>query len=164
VIPIFREQIENGGPITITHPDITRYFMTIFEACQLVITAGAMGEGGEIFIFDMGESIKIYDLAVKMIQLSGLTIGKDIQIVFTGLRAGEKLYEELLATTENTKPTPHQKIMIADVRKYNYQEVEKEIACLIASKNESPLQLVKQMKKIVPEYISMNSEFESLDR
>jgi FlaA1/EpsC-like NDP-sugar epimerase len=119
VIPIFKEQIENGGPVTITHPEITRYFMTIVEACQLVVTAGAMGEGGEIFIFDMGEATKIYDLAVKMIKLSGLKLGKDISIEFTGLRPGEKLYEELLANTENTKPTPHKKIMIADVRKYD---------------------------------------------
>jgi len=164
VIPIFREQIEHGGPITITHPDITRYFMTITEACQLVITAGAMGNGGEIFIFDMGESVKIYDLAVKMIKLSGLTLGKDITIEFTGLRPGEKLHEELLATTENTKPTPHKKIMIADVRRYDYRDVEKNIMDLIASKNEDPLQVVGLMKKIVPEYISMNSKFESLDK
>jgi FlaA1/EpsC-like NDP-sugar epimerase len=154
VIPIFREQIENGGPITITHPEITRYFMTIHEACQLVITAGAMGEGGEIFIFDMGESVKIYDLAVKMIKLSGLTLGKDIAIKFTGLRPGEKLYEELLATAENTKPTPHKKIMIADVRKYDYPDIENEIEQLIASKNEAPLNVVKQMKEIVPEYVN----------
>ena len=164
VIPIFKEQIENGGPITITHPDVERFFMTIHEACQLVITAGAMGEGGEIFIFDMGESVKIYDLAVKMIQLSGLTLGKDITIEFTGLRPGEKLYEELLATAENTKPTPHQKIMIAEVIKYDYKDVEKSIDHLIASKNEDHIQLVKQMKEIVPEYISMNSKFETLDK
>jgi len=164
VIPIFREQIEHGGPITITHPDITRYFMTITEACQLVIMAGVMGKGGEIFIFDMGESVKIYDLAVKMIKLSGLTLGKDITIEFTGLRPGEKLYEELLATAENTKPTPHKKIMIADVRKYDYHDIEIEIANLITLKNEEPLHVVKLMKKIVPEYISMNSKFETLDR
>jgi len=164
VIPIFREQIENGGPITITHPDITRYFMTIAEACQLVITAGAMGEGGEIFIFDMGESVKIYDLAVKMIKLSGLTLGKDIAIEFTGLRPGEKLHEELLATTENTKPTPHKKIMIANVRRYDYQDVEKGTVGLINSKNEESLHIVKLMKQIVPEYVSMNSKYESLDK
>ena len=163
VIPIFREQIEHGGPITITHPDIMRYFMTIHEACQLVITAGAMGEGGEIFIFDMGESVKIYDLAVKMIKLSGLTLGKDIAIEFTGLRPGEKLYEELLATTENTKTTPHKKILIADVRKYGYQDIEKEIDKLILSKNEEPVHVVKLIKEIVPEYISMNSKFESIE-
>jgi len=164
VIPIFKEQIETGGPITITHPEVERFFMTIHEACQLVITAGAMGEGGEIFIFDMGESVKIYDLAVKMIQLSGLTLGKDITIEFTGLRPGEKLYEELLATAENTKPTPHKQIMIADVIKYDYKDVEKSINHLITSKNEDHIQLVKQMKEIVPEYISMNSKFETLDK
>jgi len=163
VIPIFREQIENGGPLTITHPDITRYFMTISEACQLVITAGAMGEGGEIFIFDMGESVKIYDLAVKMIKLSGLSLGKDISIEITGLRPGEKLYEELLATSENTKPTPHKKIMIADVRKYNYNDIENEIERLITHKNDDPEKIVKVMKKIVPEFISMNSKYEFLD-
>jgi FlaA1/EpsC-like NDP-sugar epimerase len=164
VIQIFKDQIERGGPITITNPEIMRYFMTIHEACQLVITAGAMGEGGEIFIFDMGESVKIYDLAVKMIKLSGLTLGKDITIEFTGLRPGEKLYEELLANSENTKPTPHDKIMIADVRKYDYQDIEKGIEELIAAKNEEPLQIVKLMKEIVPEYVSMNSVFESLDK
>jgi len=164
VIPIFREQIEHGGPITITHPEITRYFMTISEACQLVITAGAMGEGGEIFIFDMGKSVKIYDLAIKMLKLSGLTLGKDIAIEFTGLRPGEKLYEELLATAENTKPTPHKKIMIADVKRYDYHEIEKNIADLIADKDKEPLHIVKLMKKIVPEYISMNSKFETLDK
>jgi FlaA1/EpsC-like NDP-sugar epimerase len=164
VIPIFREQIEHGGPVTITHPEITRYFMTIVEACQLVITAGAMGQGGEIFIFDMGESVKIYDLAVKMIKLSGLTLGKDIAIEFIGLRPGEKLYEELLATAENTKPTPHKKIMIADVIKYDYPDIEKEITCLIASKNETPNHIVGLLKKMVHEYVSMNSKFESLDK
>jgi len=164
VIPIFRDQIENGGPVTITHPEISRYFMTVSEACQLVITAGAMGEGGEIFIFDMGELVKIYDLAVKMIKLSGLTLGKDITIEFIGLRAGEKLHEELLATTENTKPTPHKKIMIANVRKYDYQDIEKEIDRLINQKNEEPVKIVKLMKVIVPEYISMNSKFQILDR
>ncbi|MDR0206800.1 MAG: polysaccharide biosynthesis protein [Bacteroidales bacterium] len=163
VIPIFKEQIENRGPITITHPDVTRYFMTIHEACQLVITAGAMGEGGEIFIFDMGESVKIYDLAVKMIRLTGLTLGKDISIQFTGLRPGEKLYEELLANAENTKPTPHKKIMIADVRKYEYNEVVKDITKLITIKNEEPIEIVKLMKKIIPEYVSMNSKYEILD-
>jgi FlaA1/EpsC-like NDP-sugar epimerase len=163
-IPIFREQIEHGGPVTITHPEITRYFMTISEACQLVITAGAMGEGGEIFVFDMGKSVKIYDLAVKMIKLSGLTLGKDIAIEFTGLRPGEKLYEELLATAENTKPTPHKKIMIADVRRYDYQDIEKEISHLIASKDEDPNFIVKLMKEIVHEYISMNSKYETLDK
>ena len=164
VIPIFKNQIENGGPVTITHPEITRFFMTIPEACQLVLNAGAMGNGGEIFIFDMGSPVRIYDLAVKMIRLSGLTLGKDIQIAFTGLRPGEKLYEELLANKENTIETPNPKIMIAKVRSYNYDEVSKEIDELIGLKNEDPFVIVKKMKDIVPEYISQNSEFEALNR
>lgn len=164
VIPIFKNQIENGGPVTITHPDITRFFMTIPEACQLVLNAGAMGNGGEIFIFDMGQPVRIYDLAVKMIRLSGLTLGKDIQISFTGLRPGEKLYEELLANKENTIETPNPKIMIAKVRNYDYNEVAKEIDELIGLKNEDPFVIVKKMKDIVPEYISQNSEFEVLNR
>ena len=163
VIPIFKKQIENGGPVTVTHPDITRFFMTIPEACQLVINAGAMGNGGEIFIFDMGQPVKIYDLAVKMIKLSGLTLGKDIQIKFTGLRPGEKLYEELLANKENTIETKNSKIMIAKVRTYNYDEVVHEIDELIALKDEDPFAIVKKMKEIVPEYISKNSAFEVLN-
>ena len=159
VIPIFRRQIAEGGPVTVTHPDITRYFMTIPEACQLVINAGAMGNGGEIFIFDMGKPIRIYDLAVKMIKLSGLTLGKDIQIAFTGLRPGEKLYEELLANKENTIETPNPKIMIAKVRTYQYDEVVKEIDDLIALKNGDPFTIVRKMKEIVPEYVSKNSQF-----
>ena len=144
VIPLFRKQIEKGGPLTVTHPDITRYFMTISEACQLVITAGAMGDGGEIFIFDMGESVKIYDLAVKMIKLSGLTLGKDINIEFTGLRPGEKLYEELLANKENTKQTTHEKIMIANIIRYPYDEVVNKVESLIRMQDEDPLQIVKR--------------------
>ncbi|HPE40070.1 MAG TPA: nucleoside-diphosphate sugar epimerase/dehydratase [Bacteroidales bacterium] len=163
VIPVFREQIENGGPITVTHPEITRYFMTISEACQLVITAGAMGKGGEIFIFDMGESVKIYDLAVKMIKLSGLTLGKDINIEFSGLRQGEKLYEELLANQENTKQTEHEKIMIADVRRYSYPEVSQSINTLIGLKDSDAFDIVKEMKAIVPEYKSQNSRFDILN-
>ena len=159
VIPIFRRQIAEGGPVTVTHPDITRFFMTIPEACQLVINAGAMGQGGEIFIFDMGKPIRIYDLAVKMIKLSGLTLGKDIQITFTGLRPGEKLYEELLANKENTIETPNPKIMIAKVRTYQYDEVVKEIDDLIAMKNDDPFAIVRKMKEIVPEYVSKNSQF-----
>lgn len=164
VIPIFRQQIESGGPVTVTDREITRFFMTIPEACQLVINAGAMGNGGEIFIFDMGQPVRIYDLAVKMIRLSGLTLGKDIQIAFTGLRPGEKLYEELLANKENTTETPNPKIMIAKVRTYDYEEVSKEIDQLIALKYESPFVIVKKMKEIVPEYISKNSEFEVLNQ
>lgn len=163
VIPVFREQIENGGPITVTHPEITRYFMTISEACQLVITAGAMGKGGEIFIFDMGESVKIYDLAVKMVKLSGLTLGKDITIEFSGLRQGEKLYEELLANQENTKQTEHEKIMIADVRRYPYSDVSQKINALIGLKDNDPFEIVKEMKAIVPEYKSQNSRFDVLN-
>ena len=163
VIPIFRRQIENGGPITVTHKDITRYFMTISEACQLVINAGAMGNGGEIFVFDMGKSVKIYDLAKKMVQLSGLTLGKDINIEFSGLRPGEKLYEELLANQENTIQSGHEKILVAQVRTYSYEEVTKEIQELISIQNDSPFAIVKKMKKIVPEYKSQNSVFETLN-
>ncbi|MCE9538097.1 MAG: polysaccharide biosynthesis protein, partial [Bacteroidetes bacterium] len=123
VIPRFRQQIENGGPVTITHPDITRYFMTIPEACQLVLEAGAMGKGCEIFIFDMGQSIRIVDLAKKMIKLSGLVLDKDISITYTGLRPGEKLYEELLADHENTLPTHHKQIMVAKVKEYDFDEI-----------------------------------------
>ena len=164
VIPIFKKQIENGGPVTVTDREITRFFMTIPEACQLVINAGAMGNGGEIFIFDMGQPVRIYDLAVKMIRLSGLTLGKDIQITFTGLRPGEKLYEELLANKENTTETPNPKIMIAKVRTYDYKEVSKEIDELIALKDNTDFAIVKKMKDIVPEYISKNSVFEALNQ
>ncbi len=163
VIPVFRDQIEKGGPVTITHADITRFFMTIPEACQLVLIAGAMGKGGEIFIFDMGESVKIVDLAKKMIELSGLKLGKDIQIKYTGLRPGEKLYEELLANKENTLPTSHEKIMIANVRYEEFKYVESHLEELIATINKDKSLLVKVMKQIVPEYKSNNSEFEALD-
>jgi FlaA1/EpsC-like NDP-sugar epimerase len=164
VIPRFRQQIENGGPITITHPDITRFFMTIPEACQLVLEAGAMGKGGEIFIFDMGKSVKIVDLAKKMIKLSGLTLDKDISIVFTGLRPGEKLYEELLTNEENTVPTHHKQIMIANVKEYDLETVTKEINELIALFNaQDNNALVKKMKVLVPEFKSNNSVYERLD-
>ncbi|MCA0426837.1 MAG: polysaccharide biosynthesis protein [Bacteroidetes bacterium] len=164
VIPRFRKQIEEGGPITVTHPDITRYFMTIPEACQLVLEAGNMGNGGEIFIFDMGKSTKIVDLAKKMIKLSGLTLGKDIQIVFTGLRPGEKIYEELLNDEENTMPTHHPKIMIGKVRKYDFNEVEKNTYELIDMyRNQDMMRIVGKMKEIVPEFKSKNSIYESLD-
>lgn len=164
VIPIFRQQIEKGGPITVTHPDITRYFMTISEACQLVITAGAMGNGGEIFIFDMGKSVRISDLAKKMIQLSGLTLDKDITIQYTGLRPGEKLYEELLATEENTIKTEHKKIMIAKVRTYEYETLAPAIQKLIDLQNEDDFTIVAQMKEVVHEYKSQNSEFGVIDK
>lgn len=165
VIPIFRKQIENGGPLTVTHPDVTRYFMTIPEACRLVLEAGAMGKGGEIFIFDMGKPVRIADLARKMVLLSGLELGKDIEIVFTGLREGEKLYEELLAMREDTIPTHHHKIVKAKVAAYPYQQIEESIQLieeLIHDKNE--LKIVALMKEIIPEYRSNYSRFEVLDQ
>lgn len=164
VIPRFRQQIETGGPVTITHPDITRFFMTIPEACQLVLEAGAMGKGGEIFIFDMGESVKIVDLAKKMIKLSGLILDKDISIVFTGLRPGEKLYEELLADQENTLPTHHKQIMIAKVKDVDPAAAFASIDQLIAlfGKQDNKV-LVKKMKELVPEFKSNNSVYEELD-
>jgi len=165
VIPRFKKQIEEGGPITVTHPQITRFFMTIPEACQLVLEAGAMGCGGEIFIFDMGKSVKIVDLAKKMIKLSGLQLGKDIEISFTGLRPGEKLYEELLADKENTLPTHHSQIMIAKVRSYLYKEVSEQIGILINMLGKkSHMEVVNQMKNIIPEFISQNSIYEKLDK
>ncbi len=164
VIPIFKEQILQGGPITVTHPEVTRYFMTIPEACQLVIEASVMGKGGEIFIFDMGSSVKISDLAKKMISLSGLKLGKDIDIVFTGLREGEKLYEELLNNSENTVPTHHSRIMIAKVEGYSFEEINRFVDLfndLIYDKNE--LKTVALMKELVPEFKSNYSRFEILD-
>lgn len=164
VIPRFKQQIENGGPVTITHPDITRFFMTIPEACQLVLEAGTSGNGGEIFIFDMGESVKIIDLAKKMIKLSGLTLDKDIKITFTGLRPGEKLYEELLANQENTLPTHHKQIMIAKVKEYDFDFIAAEIQHLIKSfETQDNKLIVKQMKQLVPEFKSNNSIYEELD-
>lgn len=164
VIPVFKKQIENGGPLTVTHPEVTRYFMTIPEACQLVLEAGAMGKGGEIFIFDMGKSVKIVDLAKKMIKLSRLELGKDIQIKYVGLRPGEKLYEELLNDKENTLPTHHPRIMIARIREYDFPSIALEIQELIrlfeTQDNEA---IVKKLKRIIPEYISKNSVFEKLD-
>jgi len=165
VIPLFRNQIEKGGPVTVTHPDITRYFMTIPEACALVLEAGTMGKGGEIFIFDMGKSVRIVDLAKRMISLSGLTLGKDIQMKFTGLRPGEKLYEELLNSKENTIPTHHPRILIAKVREYNAEEVCTQIDDLIKmARNGKEKEVVTKMKLIVPEFISQNSIFEELDK
>ncbi|MGZ4078944.1 MAG: UDP-N-acetylglucosamine 4,6-dehydratase family protein, partial [Bacteroidia bacterium] len=164
VIPRFRQQIENGGPITITHPDITRFFMTIPEACQLVLEAGAMGKGGEIFIFDMGKSVKIVDLAKKMIKLSGLTLDKDIRIEYTGLRPGEKLFEELLADHENTLPTHHKQIMIAKVKEYDFALVSSAITELInLFDKQDNTAIVRKMKELVPEFISNNSVYEELD-
>jgi FlaA1/EpsC-like NDP-sugar epimerase len=165
VVPLFKKQIEQGGPVKVTHPEITRYFMTIPEACQLVLEAGAMGHGGEIFVFDMGKSVKIDDLAKKMIRLAGLRLGKDIKVEYTGLRPGEKLYEELLATSENTLPTYNEKIMIGKVRSYNFKEVNNTISLLLNSLDfENKMMIVARMKKLVPEYISENSAYESLDK
>ena len=164
VIPLFRKQIEKGGPLTLTHKDITRYFMTIPEASQLVLEAGAMGEGGEIFIFDMGESVKIYDLAKNMIKLSGLRYPEDIDIKITGLRPGEKLYEELLANGENTLPTYHQKIKISKVRDVDYARVRSKIDELCITNMFFSGNTVKLMKEIVPEYVSKNSQFCELDK
>jgi FlaA1/EpsC-like NDP-sugar epimerase len=164
VIPRFKKQIESGGPVTITHPDITRYFMTIPEASQLVLEAASMGKGGEIFVFNMGNSVKIIDLARKMIMLSGLKEGKDINIVVTGLRPGEKLYEELLADNENTLPTHHSQILIGKVREYDYKEVKIIIGELIQSFNTQNNELIVQrMKELVPEFKSNNSVFQKLD-
>ena len=162
VIPLFREQIKNGGPLTVTHPDIIRFFMLIPEACKLVLEAGTKGHGGEIFVFDMGKPVKIADLAQRMINLSG---AKNVEIKFTGLRPGEKLYEEVLNELEGTKPTFHEKIRIATVREYDYDEVSKEIDDLIdIAKKYDKMETVRKMKEIVPEYVSKNSEYEVLDK
>lgn len=165
VIPRFKQQIANGGPVTITHPEITRYFMTIPEACQLVMEAAIMGKGGEIFVFDMGRPVKIIDLARKMIYLSGLKPDSDIEICFTGLRPGEKLYEELLCNAENTLPTYHEKIMIAKTRAMDYGQCKRTIDDLIqaAEYGASEFELVSLMKILVPEFISNNSPFEVID-
>ncbi len=163
VIPLFKKQIEKGGPLTVTHKDITRFFMTIPEASQLVLEAAAMGQGGEIFIFDMGKSVKIFELAKNMIKLSGLRYPEDIDIEITGLRPGEKLYEELLANGENTLPTYHKKIMISRSRELNYSEVRSKIDQLCVSNMFFNGDTVKLMKGIVPEYVSNNSEFCKLD-
>lgn len=164
VIPRFRAQIQKGGPITVTHPEITRYFMTIPEAVQLVLEAGTMGTGGEIFIFDMGQPVKITDLALKMIKLAGLQPEKDIKIVYTGLRPGEKLYEELLNAGEHTMPTHHPKIKIAQVITYPYQTVAADIGELLElNKGQDNEAIVNKMKEIVPEFISKNSQYEYLD-
>ena len=165
VVPLFRKQIEQGGPLTITHPDIIRYFMTIPEACQLVLEAGAMGNGGEVFIFDMGEAVKIIDLAKKIIRLAGFVPYKDIDIKVIGLRPGEKLYEELLNDQSQTLPTYNDKIMIANIETYDYEFIKKAILELAEiSKEGSRHEIVAKMKNIVPEFLSMNSDFEALDK
>lgn len=164
VIPRFKQQIEKGGPVTVTHPEITRYFMTIPEACRLVLEAGCMGKGGEIFIFDMGKSVKIVELAKKMIRLAGLEPNHDIQISFSGLRPGEKLFEELLNDKENTMSTHHEKIMIGKVREYVFSEIETQIYALLQhAKQNDDRQVVIAMKNLVKEYKSKNSIFEELD-
>lgn len=164
VIPRFKAQIERGGPITVTHPEITRYFMTIPEACRLVLEAGSMGKGGEIFIFDMGKSVRIVELAKKMIRLSGLIPNQDIAIEYSGLRPGEKLYEELLNASELTIPTHHEKIMVAKVREYAFLKVKEDVDELIhLSSGFNDRQVVIKMKELVPEFKSNNSIYEELD-
>ena len=163
VIPLFKKQIDAGGPLTVTHKSITRFFMTIPEACELVLEAGIMGNGGEIYVFDMGESVKIFELAKKMIHLSGYKYPEDIDIEITGLRPGEKLYEELLTNEENTIPTYHDKILIAKTEKIDYNKVKIEIDKLMILNGQSTNEIVSKLKSIVPNYISNNSEFEKLD-
>lgn len=170
VIPLFERQMEAGGPLTLTHPDITRYFMTIPESCQLVQEAGVMGKGGEIFVFDMGESVKIIDLAKRMISLKGYRYPQDIDIKITGLRPGEKIFEELLANNENTQKTHHKKIMIAKVNQHDISEKLNHLEQLYqmvynsGTKGVKSYELVGLLKRIVPEFISQNSEFEVLDK
>lgn len=162
VIPLFKEQIRRGGPVTVTHPEIIRYFMLIPEACKLVLEAGTMGKGGEIFVFDMGKPVKIVDLARRMIRLSN---AKDVEIKFTGLRDGEKLYEEVLNEEETTKPTFHPKIKIAQVREYDYRDVVRQVDELVRSSvTEDDMRIVRRMKEMVPEYKSKNSVYETLDK
>ena len=164
VIPLFKKQLENGGPLTVTHENVTRYFMTIPEACQLVIEASTMGKGGEIYVFDMGKSIKIIDLAKKMIQLAGLEINTDVEIKITGLRPGEKMYEELLSNEENTIPTHHPKIMIGKDITKDHNSIKTLVTKLISHvENQKNEDIVKQMKEIVPEFVSNNSEFSKFD-
>jgi len=154
--------LKAGGPLTVTDPNIIRFFMLIPEACKLVLEAGTMGNGGEIFVFDMGKPVKIVDLAKRMIALSG---AKNVQIKFSGLREGEKLYEEVLSDKEKTKPTPHPKIMVAEVREYDYEMALKNEEHLFeVSKRNDPMEIVKVMKEIVPEYKSENSVYEALDK
>lgn len=165
VVPLFKKQIESGGPITITHPEIIRYFMTIPEACQLVLEAGVMGSGGEIYVFDMGAPVKISDLAKRMIQLAGKIPGKDIEITYTGLRPGEKLYEELLSDDTIVSPTHHKKILISKDVEQNFQEVERAIKKMIASADfGTPSEVVLELKKLIPNFKSNNSIFEALDK
>ena len=165
VIPRFKKQLEAGGPLTVTHPDITRYFMTIPEACVLVLEAGVMGQGGEIFVFDMGKPVKIADLAKKVIRLAGKEPDVDIRVVYTGLRPGEKLYEELLNNAENTRPTYHEKILIADVRQYDFSDISKKIEKLVTcARQHYTLETVHLMKEMVPEFVSNNVAYEKVNQ
>ena len=162
VIPLFEKQIKAGGPVTVTDPNIIRFFMLIPEACEMVLEAGTHGSGGEIFVFDMGKPVKIADLARRMIRLSG---AKNVEVKYTGLRAGEKLYEEVLSTTENTLPSFHDKIRIAKVREYDYETVSRQIdALVLLSRTYDDMAIVGKMKEIVPEYVSNNSKYSVLDR
>lgn len=163
VIPLFKRQIENGGPVTITHPDIVRYFMTIPEACELVLQAGTMGRGGEVFVFDMGEPVKIIDLAKRMIRLSGYEPDQDIKIAFTGLRPGEKLYEELLSDDAKTLPTPNEKIMISKDPHMAFAQIDELVKQLVKSTGQNKVDVVRVLKQIVPEFKSNNSIYEMLD-
>ena len=162
VIPLFKEQIKHGGPVTVTHPNIIRFFMLIPEACKLVLEAGTMGKGGEIYVFDMGKPVKIADLAKRIIYLSG---AKGIEIKYTGLRNGEKLYEEVLNDKETTLPTFHPKIKIAKVREYDYEKITKQIGELVQhSLTDDDMMIVKRMKELVPEFKSQHSVYEALDK
>ncbi|WP_020213544.1 UDP-N-acetylglucosamine 4,6-dehydratase family protein [Flavobacterium rivuli] len=164
VVPVFAKQIQDGGPVTVTHPDITRFFMTIKEACQLVLEAGAMGKGGEIYIFDMGKQVKIIDLALKMIRMAGLEPDKDIKIKYVGLRPGEKLYEELVTDTSKMLPTHNDNIMISREEPQDYDVINVSINKMITLAQQfNVFEAVAEMKKIVPEFISLNSEFKGLE-
>ena len=164
VVPLFRKQIQKGGPVTVTHREITRYFITIPEACNLVLEAGAMGNGGEVFVFEMGDPVKIMDLAHKMVKLSGLQLDRDIQITITGLRPGEKLFEEMLLASENNIPTHHPKILIAEVETSSHAQLKKELYILSEIVIDGDVtEMVRKVKCLVPEYISKNSHFETLD-
>ncbi|MBO5846186.1 MAG: polysaccharide biosynthesis protein, partial [Bacteroidales bacterium] len=163
VLPRFREQIAKGGPVTVTHPDIIRFFMSIPEACRLVLQAGTIGQDNEIFVFDMGEPVRIADMARRMIALSGLREGEDIKIEFTGLRPGEKLYEEVLSDEENTIPTPYEKIRIAKARQYDYDEVMKALADIMEAAQRVRIpEMVRLIRQLVPEYVSRNSWLEKV--
>lgn len=165
VVPVFEKQISEGGPVTVTHPDITRYFMTIKEACLLVLEAGAMGKGGEIYVFDMGKQVRITDLVYKMIKMAGLRPEDDIQIRYIGLRPGEKLYEELISDTSKTLQTHNESIMIGEEKSVDYDVLLSDIENLERiSKTFDAMEIVKQMKKIIPEFVSVNSVYETLDK